>query len=80
MKPGANKVELKVADLWVNRLIRDLQPNATQKYAFTARYPYKPNFPPATRRPAGPVTIVSSAVKQPNQPSRVGPTTKKSAS
>ena len=35
LKPGANAVEIKVTNLWVNRLIGDQQPDATKKYTFT---------------------------------------------
>ena len=36
LKPGANKVEIKVTNLWRNRLVGDLQPNVTKKYAWTS--------------------------------------------
>lgn len=33
--PGAIRVEIKSVNLWVNRLIGDVQPGVTQKYTFT---------------------------------------------
>jgi hypothetical protein len=35
MKPGTNVLEIKVTNLWVNRLIGDQQPDATKKYTYT---------------------------------------------
>ena len=35
MKPGTNALEIKVTNLWVNRLIGDQQPDATKKYTYT---------------------------------------------
>jgi len=40
---GDNVLEVRVVDLWVNRLIGDAQPNVEKKYTFTARNPYKAN-------------------------------------
>lgn len=54
--PGRNAIEIKVANLWVNRLIGDAQPGAA-KVAFTTLPTYLAN---AALRPAGllgPVTI-----------------------
>jgi hypothetical protein len=49
VRRGDNALEVKVADLWVNRLIGDLQPGA-QKVTFTAAPTYNPDAP---LRPAG---------------------------
>jgi hypothetical protein len=46
---GRNDLEVRVADLWVNRLIGDAQPGA-QKITFTTLPTYKPDAP---LRPAG---------------------------
>jgi hypothetical protein len=32
---GANRIEIKAVNLWVNRLIGDVQPGITHKYTFT---------------------------------------------
>ena len=45
LKPGNNLLSIAVTNLWVNRLIGDLQPNATQKYTFTVFPFYKANSP-----------------------------------
>jgi hypothetical protein len=58
MKPGENKLEIRVANLWVNRLIGDQQPNATRKYTFTTHNPYKANSPLLPSGLLGPVEII----------------------
>jgi hypothetical protein len=39
LKPGENQVEVKVTNLWVNRIIGDQQPDA-KKYTFTSNMPF----------------------------------------
>jgi hypothetical protein len=58
LKPGANQVEIRVANLWVNRLIGDQQPNATTKYTFTTQNPYKAASPLLPSGLLGPVQVV----------------------
>jgi hypothetical protein len=41
LKPGANTVEIKVTNPWVNRIIGDRQPNVTKTYTFTSPKFYK---------------------------------------
>ena len=51
LKPGANTLEVKVTNLWVNRLIGDQQPGAPTKYTYTP--PVLPRrFAPAAVRAA----------------------------
>lgn len=57
LKPGANQITIKVVNTWVNRLIGDQQPGATQ-YTFTAVKPYKANSHLVASGLLGPVTIV----------------------
>jgi len=57
LKPGVNKVVIKVANAWVNRLIGDQQPEAT-KYTFTVIHPYKADSPLLESGLLGPVTLV----------------------
>ncbi len=57
MHPGDNLVEIRVVNLWVNRLIGDAQPNA-QKVTFTARNPYKANSPLVPAGLLGPVRVL----------------------
>ena len=55
-KPGKNKLEIRVANLWVNRLIGDAQPGAT-KITFTAMPSYLKSAPLRPSGLIGPVTL-----------------------
>jgi hypothetical protein len=63
MKPGANAVEIKVTNLWVNRLIGDQQPDVTKKYTYTAQQFYRADSPLLPSGLIGPVQFVSSVSK-----------------
>lgn len=56
VKPGVNDLEVKVANLWVNRLIGDQQPGA-EKITFTAAPTYRPDAPLRPSGLIGPVTL-----------------------
>ena len=56
-KPGRNHLEVRVANLWVNRLIGDAQPGA-QKVTWTALPTYRNDAPLRPSGLIGPVTIV----------------------
>lgn len=56
VKRGTNQLEVRVANLWVNRLIGDAQPGA-QKVAFVAAPTYKPDAPLRPAGLIGPVTL-----------------------
>ncbi len=43
LKPGTNKVEMKVINLWVNRLLGDAQPDVNNKITYTAMLFYQAN-------------------------------------
>ncbi len=58
LKPGANEVEIKVQNAWVNRLIGDQQPGAT-KYTLADVKPYKADSPLLPSGLLGPVRFVS---------------------
>jgi hypothetical protein len=58
VKPGNNQLEVKVANLWVNRLIGDQQPDA-QKISFTDAPTYRPDAPLRPSGLIGPVTLQS---------------------
>jgi hypothetical protein len=60
LKPGANTVAITVTNLWVNRLIGDAQPDASRKYTFTTRNPYKANSKLLPSGLLGPVEVVQS--------------------
>jgi hypothetical protein len=51
-------MEIKVTNLWVNRIIGDHQPNAARKYAFTSQRFYRPNSPLLPSGLLGPVKVV----------------------
>ncbi len=61
LKPGANSVEIKVTDLWVNRLIGDQQPGVAKKYTYTAQQFYRANSPLLPSGLLGPVKLVRSS-------------------
>jgi hypothetical protein len=58
VRPGRNTLEIKVANVWVNRLIGDAQPDA-KKVAFTAVPTYMPNAPLRPSGLMGPVTLLT---------------------
>ena len=61
LKPGANTLEVKVTNLWVNRMIGDRQPNAPTQYTFTRPVFYKANSPLLPSGLLGPVRVVQVA-------------------
>ncbi|MDF0544743.1 glycosyl hydrolase [Sphingobium sp. H39-3-25] len=58
VKPGDNALEIRVANLWVNRLIGDQQPGA-RKVTFTTAPTYKPDAPLRPSGLIGPVTLMA---------------------
>jgi hypothetical protein len=58
MKPGANALEIKVVNLWVNRLIGDQQEKVTKKYTYTAQQFYRADSPLLPSGLIGPVQVV----------------------
>ncbi len=59
VKAGANKLEIRVTNLWVNRLIGDVQPGVTNKITYTTMPFYQANSPLLSSGLLGPVKIVS---------------------
>jgi hypothetical protein len=59
LKAGENKLEIKVTNLWVNRLIGDAQPDVKQKITYTTMPFYQANSPLLPSGLLGPVRIVS---------------------
>ena len=59
LKTGSNKLEVKVTNLWVNRLIGDAQPGETKKITFTTMPFYQANSPLLPSGLLGPVQILS---------------------
>jgi hypothetical protein len=62
VKPGRNDLEIKVADLWVNRLIGDAQPDVKTKVTYTTLPTYLPSAPLRPSGLIGPVTIMAATV------------------
>ena len=61
LKPGANQIEVKVTNLWVNRMIGDRQPAAATKYTFTSPMFYKADSPLLPSGLLGPVRVLQLA-------------------
>ncbi len=58
LHPGANRLEIKVVNLWVNRLVGDKQPGAV-KYAFAPQSPYTAGSPLRPSGLIGPVRLLA---------------------
>jgi hypothetical protein len=63
LKPGANAVEVRVTNLWVNRLIGDQQPGVTRKYTYTTMPFYKADSPLLPSGLLGPVRLIRVAAE-----------------
>ncbi len=59
LKPGENKLEIRVTNLWVNRLIGDAQPNVVNKVTYTTMTYYQANSKLLPSGLMGPVKIIS---------------------
>lgn len=59
LKQGDNKLEIKVTNLWVNRLIGDRQPDAKEKITYTITSPYRADTPLKPSGLMGPVQLFS---------------------
>ena len=59
LQKGKNKLEIKVTNQWVNRLIGDAQPNVKEKITYTAAQFYEPNAPLLPSGLLGPVKLYS---------------------
>jgi hypothetical protein len=60
VKPGKNELEIRVANLWVNRLIRDADPAVKDKVTWTDQPTYRPDAPLRPSGLIGPVTLQGS--------------------
>jgi hypothetical protein len=59
LRAGNNKLEIKVTDLWVNRLIGDAQPGVTNKITYTTMPFYQANSKLLPSGLLGPVRVIS---------------------
>ncbi|QHN02564.1 glycoside hydrolase [Granulicella sp. WH15] len=58
LRAGANHIEVKVTNLWPNRIIGDQQPDAKEKYTFTVYGAYQADSPLVESGLLGPVRLV----------------------
>ena len=58
LKPGHNRLEVKVTNLWPNRIIGDRQPNAAKKYAWVDYKPFQADTPLLESGLLGPVRLL----------------------
>ena len=63
LKPGANTLDIKVINLWVNRLIGDQQEGVTTKYTYTAQQFYRADSPLLPSGLIGPVQVIRAVSK-----------------
>ncbi|HEY4324027.1 MAG TPA: glycosyl hydrolase [Mucilaginibacter sp.] len=59
LKPGENTIEIKVTNLWVNRLIGDQQPGVSTKITYTTMPFYNASSPLLPSGLLGPVQLIS---------------------
>ncbi|MGC9197472.1 MAG: glycosyl hydrolase [Acidobacteriaceae bacterium] len=64
LKPGSNRIMIRITNLWVNRLIGDQQPWALRKYAFSDFTPYKADSPLLPSGLLGPVHLISVSTRK----------------
>jgi hypothetical protein len=63
LRPGLNKIEVRVTNLWPNRIIGDQQPTVTRKHPFTDIQPYKQDSPLMESGLLGPVRVMAVSTK-----------------
>jgi hypothetical protein len=63
LKPGRNQLEIAVTNLWVNRIIGDLQPGADRKFTHTPIPFYRADSPLLPSGLIGPVTVANERVQ-----------------
>jgi alpha-L-rhamnosidase len=59
LKPGTNRVEIKITNLWPNRIIGDRQPTATKQYAWLDYRPFRADTPLFESGLLGPVKLLA---------------------
>ncbi len=61
LHPGSNHLEVKITNLWPNRIIGDQQPNATRKFAWLDYRPFKASTPLLESGLMGPVKVLNAS-------------------
>jgi hypothetical protein len=64
LQPGPNTLEVKVTNLWVNRMIGDRQPNVQKQYTFTSPTFYKAESALLPSGLIGPVQIIQRRIAE----------------
>ncbi len=59
LRPGPNHLDVRITNLWPNRIIGDEQPTATKKFTFTAYKVYTKDSPLLESGLLGPVSIAT---------------------
>jgi hypothetical protein len=62
LKPGSNHLEIKITNLWPNRVIGDQQASGMARYTFTDFKPYKADSPLFESGLLGPVKLASMSL------------------
>jgi len=57
LRAGTNRIEVRVTNLWPNRMIGDLQPGVTKRYTFTDFRPFTKDSPLVESGLLGPVRL-----------------------
>jgi hypothetical protein len=70
LQPGQNLLEVKVTNLWVNRLIGDAQPEVVKPFTYTTRPFYRAASPLQPSGLLGPVRILRSPAVSPEDSAR----------
>ena len=64
LKPAGNRLEVTVANLWINRLIGDAALPPDQRFAFATRHPYKADSPLQPSGLLGPVRVLRTSERR----------------
>ncbi len=67
VKPGANTLDVKVTNLWANRLIGDTAPDGGPPATFTTFKPYRPGAALLPSGLSGPVRVLTEDVQATRQ-------------
>ena len=62
LRSGDNTIEVKVVNMWHNRLVGDVQPGATEKVTYTQMEFFKPEEPLLPAGLLGPVRIIGQTI------------------
>jgi hypothetical protein len=63
LKPGANRLEIRITNLWQNRMIGDLSLPAEKRISFATRQPYRKDSPLLESGLLGPVSLSARTLK-----------------